>query len=212
MKINNQREKKESVLKFCCDKKGIENISKVINDGGIVVFPTDTVYGIGCDPFNKRSIERLYLIKERPRSKPLPVLVPSMKVALEIVEFDEISKRIAEKFWPGPLTLILKCNNQKLRDSLNVKTKVGVRIPKNECLQDLLNYTKFLVGTSANISGESPFTNSQDCFNKMKGYDAFLDGGNIKTKGESTVLEIRERSPIVHRMGVLKKEEFEEFF
>ena len=198
-------------MKLNCDNEGIEKASNVIKEGGIIVFPTDTVYGIGCDPFNIKSVERIYQLKNRPKSKPFPVLVDSMETASDIVELDDISKKIAEKFWPGPLTLVLNCKNQELMDSLNVD-KVGVRVPKNDCLLDLLKKIKFLIGTSANLSGENSFTDPQEWVTQLKGYDAFLDGGKIGDLGESTILEISQGKPIFHRIGVLKETDFEGFF
>jgi L-threonylcarbamoyladenylate synthase len=120
-------------LKVKCDKEGIEKASKVAKDGGIVVFPTDTVYGIGCDPYNKKSVDRIYQIKGRSKTKQFPILAYSMDVASEIVEFDKDSKKIADRFWPGPLTLILKMRDEKLKKSLNLKEKIAIRVPNNQC-------------------------------------------------------------------------------
>ncbi len=99
----------ETILRVSCDKKGIENASQIINQGGIAIFPTDTVYGIGCNPYNKDSVRKIYEIKSRDISKPFPVLVYSKDIAKKIVVFDEFTKKIVERFWPGPLTIILKC-------------------------------------------------------------------------------------------------------
>ncbi len=194
-------------LKVKCDQEGIEKALKVLKNGGIVVFPTDTVYGIGCDPYNKKSVDKIYQIKERPKSKPFPLLAYSMEVVSEIVEFDKNSKKIAERFWPGPLTLILKLKEEKLKNSLNLEDKIAIRIPENQCLLDLLKDCKLLVGTSANTSGENSFTNSQECFQKIPDFDIFLDGGDIKNGLESTILEMDNGNPIFHRIGALKKEE-----
>ena len=199
-------------MKVKCDKEGIEKASKIVNDGGIVVFPTDTVYGIGCDPYNKKSVDKIYQIKQRPKTKPFPVLAYSIDVVSEIAEFDKDSKKIAKKFWPGPLTLILKLRDKKLKESLNLKEKIAIRVPNNLCLLNLLKNSKFLVGTSANLSGENSFTKSQDCYQKIKEYDIFLDGGDIESEGESTILEMDQGNPIFHRVGALKKEEIIEFF
>jgi len=199
-------------MKVKCDKEGIEKASKIANDGGIVVFPTDTVYGIGCDPYNKKSVDRIYQIKERPKTKPFPILAYSMDEASKIVEFDKDSKKIAEKFWPGPLTLILKLRDKKLKESLNIKEKVAIRVPKNQCLLNLLKNSKLLIGTSANLTGENPYTKSQGCYQKIREYDIFLDGGDIDSEGESTVLEIDQGNPVIHRTGALKKEEIIGFF
>jgi L-threonylcarbamoyladenylate synthase len=199
-------------LKVKCDKEGIEKASQVIKNGGIVVCPTDTVYGIGCDPYNKKSVEKIYQIKQRPKTKPFPILAQSFDVASEIVEFDKDSKKLAEKIWPGPLTLVLSLRDEKLKESLNLNEKVAIRVPNNQCLQSLLKNSKFLIGTSANVSGESPFTKSQDCYQGIKDYDVFLDGGDIENGVESTILEIDKGKPIIHRKGPLKEEEIIELF
>ena len=199
-------------MKVKCDKEGIEKAAKIVKDGGIVVFPTDTVYGIGCDPYNKKSVDKIYQIKGRSKTKPFPILAYSFDVASEIVEFDKDSKKIADKFWPGPLTLILKLRDERLKESLNLKEKIAIRVPNNPCLLNLLKNSKFLIGTSANISGENSFTKSQDCYQKIREYDIFLDGGDIESKGESTILEMDQGKPIIHRTGGLKKEEIIGFF
>ena len=194
-----------------CDKEGIEKASKIISEGGVVVFPTDTVYGIGCDPYNKSSVEKIYQIKKRSKEKPLPILGYSLSTINEIVEFDEESKKIADAFWPGPLTLILKLKDEKLKEILRVD-KIAVRVPDNQCLLDILKDSKFLIGTSANYSGENSFTNSKECWEKLKEYDIFVDGGNILSKGESTILEISRGKLVIHREGALKKEEITRVF
>ncbi len=199
-------------MKVKCDKEGIEKASKVVKDGGIIVFPTDTVYGMGCDPYNKKAVDKIYQIKGRPKTKPIPILAYSIDAVSEIVEFDKDSKKIADKFWPGPLTLILKLRDEKLKESLNLKEKIAIRVPNNQCLLNLLKNSKFLVGTSANLSGESSFTNSQECYQKISECDIFLDGGDIENGGESTILEMDKGKPIIHRIGSLKKEEITRFF
>jgi len=199
-------------LKVNCDPQGIQKASRVVSDGGIIVFPTDTVYGVGCDPFNKKSVDEIYKIKNRPKSKPFPILVYSMKEAKQIADFDSDSQRLAEKFWPGPLTLILKLKDSKIKKSLDVDEKIAIRIPNNKCLLELLSTCKFLIGTSANISGQESFTNSEECYKSLSDFDVFLDGGNLEGKGESTILEIKDGKPIIHRSGALRKEEIAELF
>ena len=76
-------------MKVKCDKEGIEKASKVVKDGGIIVFPTDTVYGMGCDPYNKKAVDKIYQIKGRSKTKPFPILAYSIDAASEIVEFDK---------------------------------------------------------------------------------------------------------------------------
>ena len=195
-----------------CNKEGIENASEIISKGGVIVFPTDTVYGIGCDPYNKNSVDKIYKIKKRPKEKPFPILAYSMDAVNQIIEFDDDSKKIAEKFWPGPLTLILKVKDEKLKDVLEVPEKIAVRVPDNQCLLAILKNSKFLIGSSANYSGESSFTNSKECSEKIKEYDIFVDGGDIQSQGESTIAEIKQGELVIHRDGALKKEEIPPFF
>ena len=197
----------ERVLKVTCNKEGIEKASKIINQGGIVVFPTDTVYGIGCDPYNKDSVRKIYEIKSRKISKPFPVLVYSKDIAERIAFFDEFTKKIVERFWPGPLTIILKLTDENLKESLNVTDKIAIRVPNHKCTLELLKKCNFLVGTSANISGHSSFTNPDECFNNFRKYDVFVDGGIITSKSESTIIEIENEEIRIIREGSLSHEE-----
>ena len=197
----------EKMLKVKCDNQGIQKAVDVIKQGGIVVFPTDTIYGIGCDPYNKESVRKIYDIKSRDSSKPLPVLVYSKEIAERIAFFDEISKKIAEKFWPGPLTMILKLIDDNLKESLNLTNKIAIRVPNHKCTLELLQKCKLLVGTSANISGELPFTNPDEVFENLNDYDIFVDGGIISSKGASTIIEIENKEIKIIREGALDKKE-----
>ncbi|MBL7018069.1 MAG: Sua5/YciO/YrdC/YwlC family protein, partial [Nitrosopumilus sp.] len=118
----------DDILKVNCDKEGIEKASRIISDGGIVVFPTDTVYGIGCDPYNKKSVQKIYEIKSRSIVKSLPVLTYSKETAKKIAHFDKITEKIADKFWPGALTMILKIKDKKIKESLNLEDKIAIRV------------------------------------------------------------------------------------
>lgn len=190
-----------------CDKEGIEKASKIISQGGIVIFPTDTVYGIGCDPYNKASVEKIYRIKSRDIIKSVPILTYSAEAAERIAQFDQLAKKIVKKFWPGPLTLILKVTDEKMKKSLNLENKIAVRVPNHRCTLELLKKCNYLVGTSANISGDLPHTNPEECLEKMQNYDIFVDGGIITSNGESTIIEIENEEIKIVREGSLTKEE-----
>jgi L-threonylcarbamoyladenylate synthase len=191
-------------LKVNCDKEGIEKTSQIIKNGGIVIFPTDTVYGIGCNPYNINSIKKIYEIKSREKIKSLPVLAHSLNIVKEIASIDEFTEKIMKKYWPGPLTLILKLTDQKLKKSLNLENKIAVRIPDSKCTLKLLEKCGLLVGTSANISGNSSYTNPDECLKNINNYDVFLNGGTITSKGESTIIEIENDKIKIIREGVLK--------
>ena len=194
-------------MKVNCDNDGIKKVVEIFKNGGVMVFPTDTVYGIGCDPYNENAIKKIYEIKSRDKIKSLPVLAYSIDIVKQIVMMDKLTEKIVEKYWPGPLTLILKLKDQKLKKSLNLEEKIAIRIPNSECTLKLLKECNLLVGTSANVSGDSSFTDPQKCIEKLKNYDAFVDGGTITSKGESTIIEIENEKIHVIREGALKKED-----
>ena len=179
-------------MRVSCTDSEIKVVIKKIKDGGIIVFPTDTVYGIGCDPYNKKAVLRLYEIKKRKKTKPFPVLGLSKTELEKIAEFNTLEEKIAEKFWPGQVTLILKVKDEKIRQSLCLDKKIAVRVPNNQCILSFLKECKFLVGTSANISGTAPFTDPDECSKNLIGYDLLVDGGIIPNQNESTIVEIVE--------------------
>jgi L-threonylcarbamoyladenylate synthase len=197
----------QDIMIVNCDKEGIEKAANIINHGGIAVFPTDTVYGIGCNPYNKTSVEKIYKIKSRNISKSLPVLTYSIDTAEKIVEFDKKTRKIVEKFWPGPLTLILNVTDEKIKESLQLEDKIAIRVPNHKCTLELLKKCDYIVGTSANVSGSTSFTNPQECMKNVRGQDIFLDGGLIHSQGESTIIEIVNEEIKIIREGSLTKGE-----
>ena len=176
-------------MKVNCEREGIEKASKVIEDGGIVVFPTDTVYGIGCNPYNKDSAKKVYEIKSRDFAKPFPVLVYSKEIASKIAEFDEISEKLADKFWPGQLTILLKLKDEKLKESLNLSDKIGLRVPNHKCTLALLEKCHYLIGTSANVSGQPSFFDPQECIKSVENYDVFVDGEKLQARENQQLLQ-----------------------
>lgn len=207
MKMIIKEKNNEDILKVSCNKEGIEKASQIVSRGGIVIFPTDTVYGIGCNPYNKEAVEKIYKIKSRDIMKSVPILTYSIETAEKIVEFDKFTKKIVEKFWPGPLTVILKVTDKKIKESLNLENKIAIRVPDHKCTLELLKKCNFLVGTSANISGDFPYTDPEECLKNLENYDVFVDGGIITSKGESTIIEIENEQIKIIREGSLTKDE-----
>ena len=194
-------------MKVNCNDEGIRKSVEIIENGGVIIFPTDTVYGIGCNPYDANAVKKIYQIKSREKTKSLPVLASSIEIVKQITIIDEFTEKIVKKYWPGPLTLILKLKDKNLKKSLNLEDKIAVRIPNSVCTLKLLNKCNLLVGTSANVSGDSSFTNPQECMKNVKNYDVFVDGGTITSKGESTIIEIENEKVHVIREGALKKED-----
>jgi L-threonylcarbamoyladenylate synthase len=194
-------------LKVDCNNDGIKKTSQIIEKGGIAIFPTDTVYGIGCNPYNVNSVKKIYQIKSRVEIKSLPILAYSLDIVKEITLIDKFTEKIIKKNWPGPLTLILKLTDEKLKKSLNLENKIAVRIPDSKCTLKLLEKCGLLVGTSANISGNLSYTNPDECIKNIKNYDVFLNGGTITSKGESTIIEIENEKIKMIREGALRMED-----
>ena len=197
-------------MKISCNNVDIQIASKAINDGAIVVFPTDTVYGLGCDPYNHDAVTSLYEIKKRKKTKPFPILGYSKKELEKIAEFNPLEEKIAKKFWPGPITLILKVKDKEIQKTLDLEGKIAVRVPNNQCVLALLKECKLLVGTSANISDTTSFNDPKECSRNLNGYDLFIDGGIILSQGESTIVEIEDGDVKVLRKGSISEEEIKE--
>ena len=194
-------------MKISCNDADIQIAAKAINDGAIVVFPTDTVYGLGCNPYNHEAVLTIYEIKKREKTKPFPILGYSKKEVEAIAEFNPLEEKIAEKFWPGPITLILKIKDKEIQKSLELAEKIAVRVPDNQCVLALLKECKLLVGTSANISGTAPFSDPKECSKNLSGYDLLIDGGIISSQGESTIVEIENNDVRILRKGNVSEEE-----
>ena len=183
------------------DLSGITLAIESIKNGGVVIFPTDTVYGIGCDPYNEDAVERIYQLKNRDSTKPLPILGYSKRILENIVEFDETTYRIAEKFWPGRLTIVLPLKDDKLKKLSRGTNTLAVRVPNNKCVLAFLKKCELVVGTSANISGEEPFTDPQNIENDFIDCDIFLNDGIIHSSGASTVIKIENGEIKILRSG-----------
>jgi len=197
-------------LKISCNDADIQIAAKAINDGATVVFPTDTVYGLGCNPYNHEAVLSLYEIKKRKKTKPFPIIGYSKKELEKIAEFNPLEEKIAEKFWPGPITLILKIKDKEIQKSLDLEGKIAVRVPNNQCVLALLKKCKLLVGTSANISGTASFTDPDECSKNLIGYDLLVDGGIIPSQSESTIVEIIDDSIKILREGNVSEKEIRE--
>ena len=197
-------------MKISCNDADIQIAAKAINDGAIVVFPTDTVYGLGCNPYNHEAVLTIYEIKKREKTKPFPIIGYSKKEVEAIAEFNPLEEKIAEKFWPGPITLILKVKDKEIQKSLDLGEKIAVRVPNNQCVLALLKKCKLLVGTSANVSGAAPSIDPNVCGKNLSGYDLLIDGGIISSQGESTIVEIKNNDVKILRKGTISEEMIKE--
>jgi L-threonylcarbamoyladenylate synthase len=180
----------------------------VLGIGGLVSFPTDTVYGVGALAFDGTAVESIYAAKDRPNEKAIPVLLSDAseleKVASRV---PAMAFRLASRFWPGPLTLVVP-KNLALPDSISAKDTVGVRIPDNTVARTLLRATGPLAVTSANISGGKNPTTAEEVFAQLNGrIELILDGGRTAGGVASTVVDCTQIEPVVLRVGPISLEE-----
>ena len=191
-----------------CDEQGINQILESYKKGKIIGFPTDTVYGIGCDPFNKNSISKIFDLKKRSDEKKFPILGYSKENFEKIVQFNSKADKISERFWPGQVTMLLPIR-EEINDRIENNGKLAVRVPNNECLLSILKQCKLIVGTSANISGEESIVDSHDCIMKLPEIDVLVDGGKINSLGESTIIDFVDDGLKIIREGMVSKKEIE---
>jgi L-threonylcarbamoyladenylate synthase len=192
----------------CSNYDHIASCASTLSDGGIIVFPTDTVYGIGCNPYYDESVERIFQIKDRSEDKPLPVMGYSISDIEKLVHMSPLAKSLAQYFWPGALTIVSPCKDNNIsRRVMAGGDNLAVRIPDNRCTQSLLRFCKYLIGTSANVSGRKPCTSSYEVLSSgLSGFDLVLDGGTLGGGIESTIIEVIDSNVRILREGVIKSD------
>ena len=194
----------------CCEDIDIRECASFVIAGGVIVYPTDTIYGIGCNPYNDDSVERIFKIKGRSKKKPLPILASSINDVEKIVSLGKIGKLLAKRYWPGGLTIVSQTIDKNISTKVTAgKMSVGVRIPNNNCTLSLLKYCKYLVGTSANKSGDKPLKSSCEIMSSsLHGFDALLDGGTVEKGIQSTIVDLSDpTAPKVIREGAITSKE-----
>ena len=180
-------------------KEALNKAVLVLKNGGVVICPTDTVYGFLADAENKKAVEKIYKIKDRPKSKPLPIFVKDLKMAKELALVDERAAKILQKFWPGKYTFRLKSKikNQKSKLYGVDKKTIAIRIPKYKFLNDLLEkINRPLVQTSVNISSQESLKNIKailTTFKKNRLVGLIIEGGSDKKRKSSKIMDLTSR-------------------
>jgi L-threonylcarbamoyladenylate synthase len=185
------------------DKTSVATIAALVASGGVIVYPTDTIYGIGCDAFNPVSVQRVNSIKKRSAGQPLLILIPGLEWAHRLaMEIPPRFDRVVEKFWPGPLTLILRASGYAPRGAMAGGSTIGIRWAQNPFLQALMDEVGSpIVSTSANFSGGEPIREpNKGCGELLQHVDMIVDGGPLEGK-ESTVIDLSSDPPKVLREG-----------
>jgi L-threonylcarbamoyladenylate synthase len=187
-------------------EESIRQAAEVVSNGGLVAYPTDTVYGLGCDPFNPTAVGKLVKAKRRVKSG-LPVLVDGPETAKRLGQFGPVAIQLANDFWPGGLTLVVP-EALEFPPDLSSGGFVGLRVPDRADTLGLIRACgSSLVGTSANISGmPSAITADEVLASLGAEIDVMLDGGPCKSGKESTVVRVTSDGYIVLRKGVITAE------
>ena len=189
--------------------EGIPAAAAAVRRGEVVVLPTDTVYGIGCDAFDANAVASVLAAKGRGRDMPPPVLIPTARTAQGLAtEVPDYAQRLMEKFWPGPLTLVLKAQTSLHWDLGETNGTVALRVPDNAIALDLLADIGPMAVTSANTTGD-PAARSVDEAVGMLGESVavYLDGGAAAEGEASTIVDCTGESPVTLRFGAITQDE-----
>ena len=191
----------------------MEQALGVLNTGGLVAFPTDTVYGVGALAFDGKAIESIYAAKDRPIEKAIPLLIGDLadmeKVGLDI---PEVAYRLASGFWPGPLTVVIP-KRPTLPQAVSATATIGVRVPDHEVARALLRAAGPMAVTSANISGQPSPSTAEEVSAQLGGrISLILDGGKTPGGVPSTVVDCTTQDLKILREGPITLEEIRSKF
>lgn len=181
----------------------ITKVVQTLKDGGVVAYPTDTTYGIGCSIFSKKGIERIYTIKQRDRKKPFSFICADISEIARYAKVSNYAFKLIRRLLPGPYTFVLEANSIVPDLLLTKQRTVGIRIPDNAiCLAIVKELGAPIVTTSANLSGEDPIGNPWQVEGDLgKLLDIVVDGGDL-TADVSSVVSLIGDVPVVLRKGV----------
>jgi L-threonylcarbamoyladenylate synthase len=188
----------------------VQRAATIIQKGGIILYPTETIYGLGCDLFNEKAVKRLYTIKKRPETKPALVLIGNISMLRElVVDIPLLASRLMKRFWPGPLTILFKAKKNISPLITAGSGMIGVRLSGSKFCVKLLTVCRIpIVSTSANISGKL-FLNDIDSLEKIFAteIDLIVDAGNLPSSLSSTVVDVSSGSVKVIREGAIGREQ-----
>jgi len=190
------------------DKKDVVEAAEIIKSGGIVAFPTETVYGLGADVFNEGAVKKIFEVKGRPADNPLIVHIADKEDVEKIAFVNENAKKLIDKFWPGPLTIILK--KKDIPDIVTAGLdSVAIRMPRNETALELIRKSGMIAAPSANLSGKPSATNFKHVLDDFDGkVDAIIKDEDSEIGLESSVIDLTGK-PKLLRPGGLSLEDVE---
>lgn len=195
------------------DKAAISEAGGVIRGGGLVVFPTETVYGLGANALNEDAVKKIFLAKGRPQDNPLIVHISNIEqISLLVKSIPQVARKLMDKFWPGPMTIILEKTELIPSATSAGLDSVGIRMPSNKIARELIAAANVpIAAPSANISGRPSPTDVDRCIEDLDGKVDFIIGGSMCKVGvESTVIDCTVYPPCVLRPGGITLEMLKE--
>ena len=198
----------QTEILLAVDAESIHRALEILRKGGLVAFPTDTVYGLGALAFDGKAVESIYLAKDRPIEKSIPVLIGD-NTDLEKLSADisDIVRRLVSRFWPGPLTVIVP-KKPTLPESVSATATVGVRVPDHPVARKLLRDAGPMAVTSANISGQPSPATAQEVFDQLSGrIELIIDGSKTPGGVPSTLVDCTGSEFKVLREGPITLEQ-----
>ncbi len=180
---------------------------RMLIGGMVFLYPTETIYGLGTPPFNSENVLKIFKVKDRPATKPLPLIADSMEAVKRawVDDVPEWLNDIAERFWPGPLTIIYKASSEISPYVHAGSCKVGVRISSHHIAKTLARLAGgLIIATSANLSGKNPIIDVSQADEKiLERVDVIVDSGPLKYGMPSTVIDCTQSPPILIRQGAI---------
>lgn len=204
------------IIKVSSENPEYNNIhlaAEILKMGGLVAFPTETVYGLGADAFNEGAVRRVFEAKKRPADNPLIVHISNFEQLMEVTNYlPQTVKILTEAFWPGPLTVVVRASEFIPSIVTGGLETVAVRMPKNKVALKLIEVLgKPIVGPSANLSGKPSPTTAQHVYQDLKGkIELILDAGPTEIGVESTVIDVTVNPPLILRFGGLARNRIEQ--
>ena len=203
------------IIKIDTQKYPVDALNSIVSfleRDGIIVYPTETFYGLGANCFSPEAVKKIFVLKQRDRMKPLPVVISDLRMLCSVVEeIPPAAEPFLKLYWPGPLTLVFPAN-PLLPEELRGSTKsIGVRLPAHAGLRDLIKKAGFpITATSANISGDKELSDPKRVFDIFAGkVDCIVDGGKTKGGRSSTVIDLTSPKPRILREGAISASELQ---
>jgi L-threonylcarbamoyladenylate synthase len=194
--------------------EAVHTIAEALRKEEVIVYPTDTFYGLGTECYSKAALSRIYEIKGRPISKALPVLISDADMARELAsELPPSFGLLSAAFWPGPLTLIFRAAARLPSELVGRERTIGIRVPARAWIRELVRVIAVpVVATSANLSGESEIDSPAEAIRQfLDKVDLIVDGGKTTGGRPSTVVDLTSDVPVIRREGAIPREKLERF-